>query len=103
MNYRKGTTWGIARVQTSATGANFVQMPTNNADEITVSHPTIGIDVSSGNPGTANFVSLAAGVILKIKVAGNTNEVWVRRTDGSATQVFIGSMWKLLEGSPSTG
>lgn len=85
--------WVTKGVQTSATGANFVQLPAQNCDEITIVNPSVGIDVQSpqGSPelGANDFISIAANSGITLQVAGNAQEVLVRRTDQLGTQIYI--------------
>lgn len=95
--------WGTDSVQTSATGASFVQLADHDCDEIEIFNPssTVQIDIiTNASPALdqttlKQFISPAIpGPGTLIPVTGNAKEISVRRTDLSNTRVFIGYIWR---------
>ncbi len=84
-------------VATSSTGANFVELPNNVADEVTiiVLAAGVGLDIMIGHgAGSNDFIQVDAPSGLTLPLCGNTAEVRVRRTDQSNTPATVRFFWR---------
>lgn len=75
------------RVQTSASGATFVNAGTATANEVLIinaSGTTIDVKVNS-----ATSVPLATAGSITVAVASSLAEIQVKRSDDSNTQVYV--------------
>lgn len=76
------------RVQTSAAGATPVNLGDMGATEVLVINSSgTSIDLKTANSDV--FIPIADGASILIGVAANISEVAVKRTDESATQVYV--------------
>lgn len=87
--------WGTSRVQTSASGATFVTLPTFDCDEILiVNESTVSVDLRNSSETSGVGVVIASGGAITIPVSANAQEIQVRRNDQSNTQVYVGFIYR---------
>jgi len=75
-------------VQTSATGADFVALPSNPATSV-ILYNRSGTEISWRYGSSGQELRIADGIGEEISVVGNSNTIQIRRTDQSNTQVTI--------------
>lgn len=96
--YTGAQKWGTDFVMTSGTGALFVGLNTQPADEVVLFIPAsgVGIDILSASQpiDTTKYVSADAPSGTVLSLVGNTNEVLIRRTDQSSTPIRIAYTWR---------
>ena len=82
------TSWGGLSVQTQATGTNYSTFPSVAATTCDVLNTT-GTDLYIKSTSITTPFILPSGAAVQIFVTANTNEIQVRRVDGSNTQVTL--------------
>ena len=75
-------------VQTSATGADFVALPSNPATSV-ILYNRSGTTISWRYGASGQELRIADGIGEEISVVGNSNTIQIRRTDQSNTQINI--------------
>jgi hypothetical protein len=84
---------GNTSAQTSATGATYVPFASQVCSQLTLFNNTAAaIDVQQGGTGAA--VSVPVGASFTFVGITNANQLGVRRTDVSNTQVTVGARWQ---------
>lgn len=98
LKYISVQNWGTDLVATSATGASFVNLNSQAADELTIIIPADGTKIDVLCAGQirepTKFVTIDAPSGLVLPLSGNTAEVMVRRTDNSGTPVNVRYTWR---------
>lgn len=86
--------WGTDRVQTSASGASFVNLPDHDCDEVLVVNSSgTALDLrASGESGAG--ILIPDGGAPTIPVSANAKEIQIRRNDQSDTQVYVGFIFR---------
>lgn len=98
LRYNAPQSWGTDFIATSASGAVFVNLNNEIADELTIMLPSGGVSIDvlcAGQYATqTKFVTVDAPSGLTLPLTGNTNEVLVRRTDNSNTPINVRYIWR---------
>ncbi|WP_138994008.1 hypothetical protein [Larkinella sp. C7] len=84
---------GNTSAQTAATGTNYTTFASQVCSQLTLFNNTAAaIDVQQGGAGAA--VSVPVGASFTFVGITNANQLGVRRTDTSNTQVTVGARWQ---------
>lgn len=97
IRYNGYSSWSTETATTSGTGASFVTLGDFPCDEIVIYNPSSGtpLDIKSSLQSDATkFVTIEAPSGATIPVAGNAQEISVRRTDNSGTPVTVRYIWR---------
>lgn len=84
----KGGTGSIAQIQTAATGSNYTALGTLACYQVCFSNNT-GQDISVRYVGQTIPIVVFAGTMMTFDGITNTNQLEIKRTDSSNTQVTI--------------
>jgi hypothetical protein len=87
--------WGTDRVQTSATGATFVTLPTHDCDEVLIVNSSgVALDLRAAGENSSNGIKIPDAGSPTIPVSANAQEIQIRRNDQSGTQVYVGFIFR---------
>ncbi len=84
---------GFLNLTTSTTGTNYVTFTSTDATKLMISNQTgTTIEVRQGGTGATFLIPTAQIVILSGII--NSNQISLRRSDTSNTQVTVGARWE---------
>jgi hypothetical protein len=90
--------WGTIKALTSATdGTKFVPFQSQPATSILIVNAPEAIDIQ--RYGSADWVTIAAGVSIGLDCIGDTSEVAVRRNNQTTGSVTVRAVWQ--NGNPA--
>ena len=86
-----GTPDKVLSATTASTGTNWTSLASQSCTAVTVVNLT-GTTISARIGGTGNSVSIPDNTAVKLYVAANANEISLRRSDTSNTQVTLAAI-----------
>jgi hypothetical protein len=86
--------WGTLQVTTAATGTNYTALPDKPARVVTLRNATASdIDIRKVGSGESPYL-IPPGEIELFVVVSNANEIELKRTDNSNTQLTLAARYE---------